>query len=142
MIPNLCNLYYFYKPVDGCFDGFCVELAGCSEEGSLSSVGWTLEMVPPPDAEANTGSKCFRISYSFILRSAWHRLLKAWGPRLGRISSSFLTLDTGVGSASCQTKHQVRSKVLINKNFQRNNANIFLPISFNVCFGCSKEPSH
>ena len=22
------------------------------------------------------------------------------------------------------------------------NVNIFLPISFNICFGCSKEPSH
>ena len=25
--------------------------------------------------------------------------------------------------------------------FQRKNVNIFLPISFNICFGCSKEPS-
>ena len=27
-------------------------------------------------------------------------------------------------------------------NFQRKILNIFLPISFNICFGCSKEPSH
>ena len=25
---------------------------------------------------------------------------------------------------------------------QRKIVNIFLPISFNICFGCSKEPSH
>ena len=29
-----------------------------------------------------------------------------------------------------------------NKNFERKIVNIFLPISFNICFGCSKEPSH
>ena len=28
------------------------------------------------------------------------------------------------------------------KKNQRKNVNIFLPISFNICFGCSKEPSH
>ena len=32
--------------------------------------------------------------------------------------------------------------VKINKIFEHKIANIFLPISFNVCFGCSKEPSH
>ena len=31
---------------------------------------------------------------------------------------------------------------LENKNFLRKNVYIFLPISFNICFGCSKEPSH
>ena len=30
----------------------------------------------------------------------------------------------------------------MNKNFQRKIVNIFLPINFNICFGCSKEPSH
>ena len=29
----------------------------------------------------------------------------------------------------------------MNKNFQRKIVNIFLPINFNICFGCSKEPS-
>ena len=28
------------------------------------------------------------------------------------------------------------------KKFQRKIVNIFLPINFNICFGCSKEPSH
>ena len=27
-------------------------------------------------------------------------------------------------------------------NFQRRNENIFLPIRFYICFGCSIEPSH
>ena len=26
--------------------------------------------------------------------------------------------------------------------FQHKNVNIFLPISFNICFGCSEEPFH
>ena len=30
----------------------------------------------------------------------------------------------------------------INKHFQGKIVNFFLPISFNICFGCSKEPSH
>ena len=30
----------------------------------------------------------------------------------------------------------------INKTFQRKNVNIFWPIIFSICFGCSKEPSH
>ena len=32
--------------------------------------------------------------------------------------------------------------VLIKINFERKNGNIFLSISYNICFGCSKEPSH
>ena len=34
------------------------------------------------------------------------------------------------------------TRVEINKNFQRKIVNFFLPINFNICFGCSKEPSH
>ena len=30
----------------------------------------------------------------------------------------------------------------VNKKFQRKIVNIFLPIIFSICFGCSKEPSH
>ena len=30
----------------------------------------------------------------------------------------------------------------LNKKFQRKIVNIFLLINFNICFGCSKEPSH
>ena len=33
------------------------------------------------------------------------------------------------------------AKVTINKKFERRIAKIFLTISFNICFGCSKEPS-
>ena len=36
----------------------------------------------------------------------------------------------------------VNSQVKINKKFQHKIVNIFLPIIFNICFGCSKEPSH
>ena len=34
------------------------------------------------------------------------------------------------------------SQVKINKIFECKIINIFLPISFNICFGCSKERSH
>ena len=33
------------------------------------------------------------------------------------------------------------TQVLINRNFQLKIVNIFLPINFNICFGCSKERS-
>ena len=37
---------------------------------------------------------------------------------------------------------EVYAQVWINKNVPGKIVNIFLPISFNICFGCSKEPSH
>ena len=30
----------------------------------------------------------------------------------------------------------------MNTFFERKNVNIFLPISLNICLGCSKDPSH
>ena len=33
-------------------------------------------------------------------------------------------------------------KLKINNTFECKIVNIFLPICFNTCFGCSKEPSH
>ena len=38
--------------------------------------------------------------------------------------------------------HVGNSIDLVNKIFERKIVNIFLPISFNICFWCSKEPSH
>ena len=31
---------------------------------------------------------------------------------------------------------------LVKHSFERKIVNIFLPISYNICFGCLKEPSH
>ena len=31
---------------------------------------------------------------------------------------------------------------LVKQNFDRKIVNIFLPINFNICLGCLKEPSH
>ena len=42
----------------------------------------------------------------------------------------------------CWVIHNAHAQVKINKNFQRKIVNIFLPINFNIGFGCSKEPSH
>ena len=36
----------------------------------------------------------------------------------------------------------IHYEVKINKISKRKIVNISLPISFNICFGCSKEPSH
>ena len=38
-------------------------------------------------------------------------------------------------------KHVI-NLVLINKIFESKIVNIFLPITFNICFGCPKEPSN
>ena len=53
-------------------------------------------------------------------------------------------------SANTETNAQVSTIVIpliigLDKNkksFERNIVSIFLPISFKICFGCSKEPSH
>ena len=37
---------------------------------------------------------------------------------------------------------QMFKKHLIKQNFSAKIINIFLPIISNICFGCSKEPSH
>ena len=34
------------------------------------------------------------------------------------------------------------NEMLMHKSFERKIVNIFLPISFNISFGCSKEPSY
>ena len=39
-------------------------------------------------------------------------------------------------------KYNIHSQVKTNKTFQSKIVNIFLPIIFSICFGCSKEPSH
>ena len=42
-----------------------------------------------------------------------------------------------------RTKHTPSTaKVQIDKNFQRKIVKKILSISFNICFGCSKEQSH
>ena len=41
-----------------------------------------------------------------------------------------------------QKNYGSMNQVQINKIFVHKIVNIFLPISFNICFGCSKEPSH
>ena len=37
---------------------------------------------------------------------------------------------------------KVRHRLRLTKIFERKIVNSFLPISFNICFGCSKEPAH
>ena len=40
-------------------------------------------------------------------------------------------------------RNTIRLSIGQDKNiFECKSANVFLPISFNICFGCSKEPSH
>ena len=39
-------------------------------------------------------------------------------------------------------RHFVYTHKTVVKKFQPKKVNIFLPISFNICFGCSKELSH
>ena len=49
----------------------------------------------------------------------------------------FNMIDMVIGSNLLQV-----SKVQINKKNKCKTVNIFLPISLNIHFGCSKEPSH
>ena len=46
-------------------------------------------------------------------------------------------------SANTETNAQVSTIVIpLIIGLDKQNLNIFLPISFNICLGCSKEPSH
>ena len=47
---------------------------------------------------------------------------------------------TITGMAQAYKCYQLRFR--LNKIFQLKIVNIFLPINFNICFGCSKEPYH
>ena len=47
-----------------------------------------------------------------------------------------------VKKEDCEVGLTVIQLLLKVKNFQRIIVNIFLPINFNICFGCSKEPSY
>ena len=53
-----------------------------------------------------------------------------------------LLIENWVTRISLQYVVEIITQVYINKNFQRKIVNIFLPIIFSICFGCSKEPSH
>ena len=58
------------------------------------------------------------------------------------IRSSYIAklFNTGIARKS---KHSLpATQVTVNKLFERKTVNIFLPFSFNICFGFSKEPSH
>ena len=38
--------------------------------------------------------------------------------------------------------HVAECMYIVNNIFERKIVNIFLPITLNICFSCSKEPSH
>ena len=54
--------------------------------------------------------------------------------------------DTYLGTRNCPLCTRPNKKNIVagldKKKIERKIVNIFLPISFNICFGCSKEPSH
>ena len=51
-------------------------------------------------------------------------------------------LMRGAGTDGTALFDEVLTGLDKQKKFQRKIVNIFLPINFNICFGCSKEPSH
>ena len=68
----------------------------------------------------------------------WLRLSSVFESR--RISFFKIFLVTYDSQAVLKTVYSHRFRY--NKFFERRIVNIYLPISFNVCFGCSNEPSH
>ena len=54
----------------------------------------------------------------------------------------FIHYTTAAPILNGLTLSMIFPQVKRKKNFKLKIVNIFLPISFNICFGCSKEPSH
>ena len=61
--------------------------------------------------------------------------------RGGRTCSDCEDLFWGDPTDQCYGEWN-KSQVKLSKTFECKIVNIFLPISFNICFGCSKEPSY
>ena len=58
------------------------------------------------------------------------------------LAKEYFNSDKKVLQYRCDLKVLTFSQVETNNKNQRKNVNIVLPISFNICFVCSKEPSH
>ena len=63
-------------------------------------------------------------------------------------SLQYYLVELGISTSSKESV-QLKTKIGIDKQaigfntiFECKIENIFLPISFNICFGCSKQPSH
>ena len=91
----------------------------------------------------------------FKVLCCWNSLksLHSWGTVGSNVHIEFIFLSMWMNHTREIVQHEWTQpqriqlkeqtpQVKINKNFQRKIVNIFLPITFSICFGCSKEPSH
>ena len=92
------------------------------------------------------------VSHSQKMTNFDWKAINRFSYKLGRSSKMFhqgLSAPLAKMKATIETKTQIRNQnsnsdpqVKINNIFERKIVNIFLPISLDLCFGCSKEPSH
>ena len=75
---------------------------------------------------------CRRVSLAFFFSSSISSGLRS------ALKEGMLVTTT----AGFSVKQRVKPLVYIKKKIQPTIVNIFLPIIFSICFGCSKEPSH
>ena len=68
------------------------------------------------------------------------QIQQAHGPQLQKVRK-FPGIPNSVVEKQLK-KPSMKSQVKINKTLERKIMNIFLLITFNICFGYSKEPSH
>ena len=121
-----------YIPLSSCMDGeTCVESGPLLSEsglclGGVTSVffntlgGLTLGFLICGFTEVFCGSCSISFCSSTLSWEIW----------LSYAYNTIIRSTHGIGSGQ------------INEKFQHKIVNIFLSISFNICFGCSKEPSH
>ena len=96
--------------------------------GRDATFSWSRALTHPPRCN-RTRHRGRHLVSDFVGAAILDR--KSWGP------PSLTGSDV-----KCAIVAPILLLLTLNKIFQRTIVNIFLPIIFNIRFGCSKEPSH
>ena len=111
-----------------------------SQFGSQSTTGMVLNSNEEISQSENclVHSQQWMSTYQFILNQCInHNMLSA--SRGYEFSEQICTCCNNAGQSGWYYTHTIGQE---KRNFERKIVNIFLPVSFDICLGCSKEPSH
>ena len=87
-------------------------------------------------SEKETMNRSRGYKFVFLLTSTEHGILTAHTCKNFMLNKNLRCCNYHAHTSKCYN-----TKVQLSQKFERKIAIIFLPISCNICFGCSKEPS-